>query len=140
MSTYIKPDSSGNPHSVKVEANVETKTANYTVLKSDNGKTFLSALDNMVFTLPEPENGLEFTFINNATAGAAKMNVSPVATNYIRGTFTLALSVVVKLPVLDKDIINTKASAKKGDFVRLCADGSLGWIIMDSVGVWAAEP
>lgn len=138
MSTYIKPDISGNPHSVKVEAEVESKTANYTVLVSDNGKTFDSSLDNMVFTLPPTQNGLRYRFVNKAAAGQAKMNISPDANDMIIGTFTLAASVVTLTGVDDTDIINTKVSETKANWVELTADGDAGWYITGSAGIWAS--
>lgn len=137
--TYQKPDISGNPHSVSVAALVETKTANYTVLASDNGKTFLSALDGIVFTLPPTANGLEFTFISTAADGAAAMNISPDAADMIYGTFTLAATIVKLTGVDDTDIVLAKADQVIGDFVRLTADqAGTGWIITNSSGIWAS--
>ena len=41
--------------------------------------------------------------------------------------------------VADKDIINTKATANKGDRITLIGDGVDGWYIVEGVGIWASE-
>lgn len=108
------------------------KTANYTVvINTDSGKTFTSELDGMVFTLPSIAVGNTVTFVNMAEDGTAAMNISPAALDGI----TYAGS-----QVDDKDLINTKATAKRGDFVTLASlDGVVAWQVVAVRGVWAKE-
>lgn len=115
-----------------VDSNAEIKTANYTVVvNDDSGKTFASTLDGIVYTLPSIAIGETVTFVNMAEDGAAALNISPAALDGI----TYAGS-----STDDKDLINTKATAKKGDFVTLASlDGVVAWQVVDARGVWAKE-
>jgi hypothetical protein len=115
-----------------VDSNSTIKTANYTVvINTDSGKSFVSTLDAIVYTLPSIAVGNTITFINMADDGQAALNISPAAADAI----TYAGS-----SVDNKDLINTKATAKKGDFVTLASlDGVIAWQVVDARGVWAKE-
>ena len=115
-----------------VDSNAEIKTANYTVvITTDSGKTLTSTLDAIVYTLPSIAIGNTVTFVNMADDGQAALNISPAALDSI----TYAGS-----SVDDKDLINTKATAKKGDYVTLASlNGVVAWQVVDSRGVWAKQ-
>ena len=115
-----------------VDSNAVNKTANYTVvITTDSGKTFASELDGIVYTLPSIAIGNTITFVNNAADGTAALNISPAALDGI----TYAGS-----STDDKDLINTKATAKRGDFVTLASlDGVVAWQVVAARGVWAKE-
>ena len=115
-----------------VDNNAEIKTANYTVvITTDSGKTITSTLDGIVYTLPSIAVGNTITIVNMAEDGQAALNVSPAALDGI----TYAGS-----STDDKDLINTKATAKKGDFVTLASlNGVVAWQVVDARGVWAKE-
>jgi len=71
------------------------------------------------------------TFVNTAPDGVAALNVSPAAADGI----TYAGS-----STDDKDLINTKATAKRGDFVTLASlDGVIAWQVVGARGIWAKE-
>ena len=108
------------------------KTANYTVvITTDSGKVFSSLLDGVVFTLPSIAIGNTITFINVAKDGEAALNISPAAADGI----TYAGS-----STDDKDLINTKATAKLGDYVTLASlDGVVAWQVVASRGLWQKE-
>lgn len=108
------------------------KTANYTVvITDDSGKTFTSTLDGIVYTLPAIAVGNTITFVNMAEDGKAALNISPNANDGI----TYAGSATD-----NKDLINTKATAKQGDYVTLASlDGVVAWQVVDVRGVWAKE-
>ncbi len=115
-----------------VDSNAVAKEANYTVIiTTDSGKTFTSELDGVVFTLPSIAIGNTVTIVNNAVDGAAKLSISPAAADGI----TYAGS-----STDDKDLINTKATSKRGDFVTIASlDGVVAWQVVDARGVWAKE-
>ena len=115
-----------------VDNNSEIKTANYTVIvNDDSGKTLVSTLDGIVYTLPSIAIGETVTFVNMANDGEAALNISPAALDGI----TYAGS-----STDDKDLINTKATSKKGDFVTLASlDGTVAWQVVAARGVWAKE-
>ena len=115
-----------------VDSNAETKTSAYTVvITDDSGKTFVSETDGLVFTLPSIATGNTFTFVNNAPNGEADLSISPAAADGIQyaGSNTD-----------NKDLINTKATAKQGDFVTLASlNGTTAWQVTAARGVWAKE-
>ncbi len=114
-----------------VDSNAEFKTANYTVIvNDDSGKTLASTLDGIVYTLPSIAAGETLTFVNMADDGQAELNISPAALDGITyaGDSTD-----------DKDLINTKATAKKGDSVTLASLDGVAWQVVAVRGVWAKE-
>jgi len=115
-----------------VDSNAVEKTAAYTVIvTTDSGKTFTSSTDGIVFTLPGIAIGNTVTFVNTAPDGVADLSISPAALDGI----TYAGS-----STDDKDLINTKATAKRGDYVTLASlDGVVAWQVVDVRGVWAKE-
>ena len=115
-----------------VDINAEEKTSNYTVvINTDSGKTLTSDLDGVVFTMPSIATGNTVTFVNLGEDGTAALNISPAAVdgiNYIGSNTD------------NKDLINTKVTAKKGDFVTLASlNGTTAWQVVAVRGVWAKE-
>ena len=112
--------------------NIEAKESNYTVVATtDSGKTFTSKTNGTVFTLPAIAVGNVFTFVNTAEDGANTFTISPNANDgilYVGGL------------VDDKDLINTKATSKVGDYVKIAALNSTAhWTVVEAQGVWAKE-
>ena len=121
---------------------VEIVTDDKTLTAEDTGKVFLIGTDGLAITLPSTAAGLRYTFINSGAAGDNIVTVSPAAADGISGTITLAGTVVVDAGVVDKDVINTKATSEAGDSITLIGTGVAGttaWIIEKSTGIWAAE-
>ena len=115
----------------KEGVNIETKASSYTVTTSDSGKTFVSETDGVVFTLPAIAIGYSFTFVNNAPDGANALTISPNASDGI----TYAGS-----STDDKDLINTKATSKQGDFVVISSlNGTAAWQVTQVRGTFAKE-
>ena len=112
--------------------NIEAKESNYTVvITTDSGKTFTSKTDGTVFTLPAIAIGNTYTFVNTAEDGTNTLTISPNASDGI----TYAGS-----STDDKDLINTKATSKVGDFVTLASlDGTVAWQVVACQGTWAKE-
>ena len=112
--------------------NIEQKDSNYTVvITTDSGKTFLSNTKDVVFTLPAIAIGNVFTFINTGADGQNNLTISPNASDgilYVGGL------------VDDKDLINTQATSKVGDYVKIAALNSTAhWTVVEAQGVWAKE-
>ena len=134
--TKVVSDSQGILDDVKVI------TANTTLRIEDSGKTFMVATDALVITLPSTALGLEYTFMNSGADGNNIITVSPVAADGISGTVTLAATVVELSGVVDKDLINTKASSISGDTSTIVGTGIAGteaWLLKSSTGIWASE-
>ena len=113
--------------------NIEQKDTNYTVVigNGDSGKTFLSNTKDVVFTLPAIAVGSVYTFINTGADGQNNLTISPDANDgilYVGGL------------VDDKDLINTQATSKVGDYVKIAALNSTAhWTVVEAQGVWAKE-
>ena len=121
---------------------VETITASKSLDVNDSSKTFLVGTDALVITLPSTVLGLRYKFVNTGADGAAIITISPAAADGINGTITLAASVVELSGVVDKDLINTKATATTGNSVTLLGTGIAGtkaWVVENSTGIWASE-
>lgn len=108
----------------------ELKSANYTVDAEDNGKILWVDTDAVVITLPAVE-GITVGVGNIAGFGAAKVSVSPAAVDMIEGPDITAAD--------DKDIINTKATARRGDHLIIANGDANGWKIVKKIGTWARE-
>ena len=112
--------------------NIEQKDSNYTVvISTDSGKTFLSNTKDVVFTLPAIAIGNVFTFINTGADGQNNLTISPNASDGILYAGSLTD---------DKDVINTQATSKVGDFVKIASLNSTAhWTVLEAQGVWAKE-
>jgi len=112
-----------------VDSNAIKKTANFNI--NSSGNVYVIAVDGVVATLPAITIGQTVTIINAAEDGQAGISISPAAVDGI----TYANS-----STDNKDLINTKATAKKGDFVTLASlDGVVAWQVISARGVWAKE-
>lgn len=131
---------------------VETITANRTLSSADSGKIFLVATDGLTITLPavgslglgvsadKAPAGTTYTFINSGADGNNIITVSPAAADGIAGTITLAASVVQLDGTVNKDAVNTKSTALKGDSLTIVSTGATGtgaWMVTSSTGIWA---
>lgn len=95
------------------------------------GKVIQIATDAKVLTLPSTAAGLNYTIMNTGADGAVLVTISPAAADKISGVGLTAAD--------DKDLLNTKATAKHGDMVRLIGDGVDGWVVAEMRGTWARE-
>lgn len=87
--------------------------------------------DAKVLTLPATVVGMIFRIRNAGADGAVLVTVSPNASDKIMGGGFTAAD--------DKDALNTKATAKKGDEIWLLGDGVDGWYVVGMRGTWARE-
>ncbi len=123
---------------LRARSKQETLTTTQDISINDAGVEFNIATDAKVLTLPAitAENiGAEFTFRNTGADGNNIITISPAATDAIHGT----IAAVSSGGVDNKDWINTKASANKGDWCTLKAVALTDWYITGGDGVWASE-
>ena len=115
-----------------VDSNADVQTAIYTVvINTDSGATIASALDGCVATLPSIATGNTVTFVNMAPDGTAEYSISPAAADGIN---------YVGSNTDDKDLINTKATSKKGDSITLASlNGTTAWQVVAARGIWAKQ-
>lgn len=102
------------------------------------GGEFNVSVDAKVITLPKIETtniGMEFTFRNTGADGNNIITISPNAADAVNGT----VAAVQAGGVVNKDWINTKASATTGDWCTLKAVELTGWYITGGDGVWASQ-
>lgn len=109
-----------------------TKAANHTCTEFDVGKELRCTADAVVFTLPATVLGYNYTFINWGADGDIGFSVSPNANDKIMG-------VNINPAADDKDLVNTKATAIRGDLIEIEGDGDLGWYVRRMYGTWARE-
>jgi len=105
---------------------------------NDAGTEFNIATDGKVLSLPQitAENiGAEFTFRNTGADGNNILTISPATTDAIHGT----IAAVSSGGVNNKDWINTKASANKGDWCTIKSVSLTDWYITGGDGVWASQ-
>lgn len=119
-------------------------SADKTLAISDGGIVQNAVADGKVFTLPAVGSGnvgLTFVVRNGgvpATGGAAgaiadalAVTISPNASDKIMGLGVAGTD--------NKDIVNTKATSRVGDYIVLVSDGVNGWFVKEVSGTWAFE-
>lgn len=109
----------------------ETKAVNYTVDAEDSGKVLWVTVDAVVITLPAVGGINNVVVANGLSYGLALVEVAPNAADMIEGPDITAAD--------DKSILNTKATAQRGDFIEIMDGDANGWSIARKVGVWARE-
>jgi hypothetical protein len=109
----------------------EAITVDKTLDIQDNGKLFVVTADAKIITLPAVATPVNCMIMNGGAFGTIAVNVSPDAADKIQGP---------DLPGTDnKDLINTKATARRGDFVRLATGDANGPLAIELRGTWATE-
>lgn len=109
----------------------ETVSVNKTLDEGDSGVVQVVDTDTVVVTLPATVVGSVYIIENGGADGAVLVTVSPNASDKLMGNgFTSADN---------KDALNTKATAKKGDRIVLVGDGVNGYYFAEVVGIWARE-
>jgi len=109
--------------------------ATKTVDVQDSGKIFLVNVTSVI-TLPSVGSTMgPFTFVNDGDetddVSDVQITISPAALDGLYGPDIAFAD--------DKDYVNTLATARKGDYVRIEYADSTGWRIAETVGTWAIE-
>lgn len=119
-------------------------TDNKTLVVNDAQIVQVIATDAKVFTMPlitaaMVAAGTEFHFVNNGADDAVALTLAPDALDAFHGTIANAAADKVAGGVVDKDWVNTKATANKGDYCKAKAMALTEWHITAGVGIWASE-
>ena len=117
-----------DPYAGKVAGTISVDT---TLDATYSGKVLFVDTDAKVITLPAVEGIGGIKIVNIGSYGTIAVNVSPNAVDMIEGPGITAAD--------NKDIINTKATAQRGDFIELEYGDANGWTITDMKGTWARE-
>lgn len=110
----------------------ELKSDNYTIDLEDTGKVIHVDTDAKAITLPAIAAGLiDVIIVNDGADGTVAVNISPDSDDKIMGPDIAGTN--------DKDLINTKETAIRGDFVKLSGNHADGWFVTEMRGIWATE-
>jgi hypothetical protein len=116
-----------------IRRKVNLAAATQALTAAQSGEKFVGAVD-AVFTLPAAAAGTKgvwYEFECGALSSGTGLSVSPAAADHIRGNGLTSVD--------DKDLINTGATDRLGDMVRLYCDGVDGWVIEAVIGTWSKE-
>lgn len=112
---------------VKETLSAATKTLD----AQDTGKVIFCTVTTVV-TLPVTATALDnVTLVCMAPFGTAQISADPNANDKVMGPDLAGVD--------NKDLINTQATARRGDFVTLRAGHADGFTVTDLRGIWAAE-
>ena len=123
---------------LRARSKQETLTTSQAIKANQAGTEFNIATDALVITLPaiDANNiGMELTFRNTGADGNNIITLSPASTDAVHGT----VGSVQSGGVDNKDWINTKATANKGDWCTIKAVALTDWYLTGGDGVWASE-
>lgn len=96
----------------------------------DNGKLFWVTTDAKTVTLPAVATPVNCVIANGGAFGTVLVTIAPNASDKIQGP---------DLPGTDnKALLNTKATAKRGDFVKLATGDGNGGLVIELRGTWAS--
>jgi hypothetical protein len=112
------------------------KIDDYTTLAIDAGVVIYLGVDTKIITLFDLATalaGYRITIVNSGAAGVAGIVVDPNANDLFVGGSEIAAN------ANGHKMTNTKATAKRGDFLTLVSEGTNGFYIEAYRGIWAAE-
>jgi hypothetical protein len=113
--------------------NAVTLTEDTTVGMANHGFHPLIVTGTTTITLPAVTLGHSYWIINGNADGTDLLTISPNSAD--KFLFDAAGAAGTN----DKDIINTQATAKKGDYVKLVYGSADGWVISEMLGTWVDE-
>lgn len=120
-------------------------TTNKTLTAADCGILQNIKADGITITLPATALGLSFIIRNGgapvtngapstASDGSVLVTVAPNSADGFSGNGFTA--------TVNKAALNTKATSKHGDYIRILGTGTTGvtgWIIQEALGTWARQ-
>lgn len=110
----------------------EALTSTKTFDAEDCGKLFWCTGDATALTLPAIATGLSgLAIVSGGAFGSQATTIDPAAADMILGPDITGAD--------NKDLINTKATQRRGDYVVLIAGDADGYMVTESRGIWARE-
>lgn len=109
----------------------QTVSDNLTLDAQDSGKVLCVDTDAKAITLPAVEGMSNIRVLNIGAFGTVAVTVSPNANDMIESVDVAGVD--------NKDIVNTKATARRGDYIDLDYSDANGWVVTRIVGTWAKE-
>jgi len=110
----------------------EALTSTKTFDAEDCGKLFWCTGDATALTLPAIAAGLSgLAIVSGGAFGTQATTIDPAAADMILGPDITGAD--------NKDLINTKATQRRGDYVVLIAGDADGYMVIQKRGVWARE-
>ena len=106
----------------------ETTAVDKTMDAQDTGKVIFVTADDKTITLPAVA-GMAFRIVNGAAYGTAGIDVAPNASDLI-----------ISRDIGGTDnhgLVNTKATACRGDYLDIEYGDATGWIVTEMRGTWA---
>jgi hypothetical protein len=110
---------------------VEALADNKTLDAEDSGKAFFITADAKTVTAPAVEGMSNIALINGGAFGTVAVTLSPNTNDMVEGPDITAGN--------NKDIVNTKTTARRGDFIIFDYGDANGWVITAKKGTWARE-
>ena len=122
-------DNYSDPYAGKVKETLSAATK--TLDAQDTGKYMFVTVDSVI-TLPATATALaDITLVCMGAFGTVQISADPNASDKIMGPDLAGTD--------NKDLINTKATAQRGDLVTLTAGHADGYVVNRIKGVWASE-
>ena len=110
----------------------EALTGTKTFDAEDCGKLFWCTGDGTALTLPAIATGLSgLAIVSGGAFGSQATTIDPNAADLILAPDITAAD--------NKDLINTKATQRRGDYVVLIAGDADGYMVTEMRGIWARE-
>lgn len=109
----------------------ETVAGALTLDIEDNGKIFFVTADAGIITLPAVAVPTFCKIVNIGPFGTVLLSISPDANDKIRGPNLAGTN--------NKDLLNTKATARRGDSVEIVVGDADGPFVSSMRGIWATE-
>ena len=125
---YAEGQSGGEAINLSADTTLAVNTHSVQV-----GKFVTISADAKTLTLPAVVVGASFIIVNSAADGGALLTISPNSSD------KFLVDIAGGAGTDDKDIINTKATQIKYDYVKLVGLSSVGWLIDDIRGTWVDQ-
>lgn len=110
----------------------EALTSTKTFDAEDCGKLFWCTGDATALTLPAIATGLSgLAIVSGGAFGTQATTIDPNASDMILGPDITGAD--------NKDLVNTKATQRRGDYVVLIAGDADGYMVTEMRGIWARE-
>lgn len=103
----------------------------YTITAAESWTVFIATAANVEFILPPTVDGVLCTVVSQVPSAGVGVQVSPIAVDKIMGNGFTSLD--------NKAAINTGATDREGDTITLLGNGTTGWFILNTSGIWARE-